>query len=40
MKGEVDAGNGMLFGIDAVLDIPPDLGKFASNLTGYLVGGD
>lgn len=26
VKGEVDAGNGMLFGIDAVLDVPPNLG--------------
>ncbi|KAL5495124.1 hypothetical protein ACEPAI_586 [Sanghuangporus weigelae] len=29
VKGEVDAGNGMLFGIDAVLPVPPDLATVA-----------
>ncbi|EJD03820.1 FAS1 domain-containing protein [Fomitiporia mediterranea MF3/22] len=30
VKGEVDAGNGMLFGIDSVLQVPPDLASVAS----------
>lgn len=28
VKGKVDAGNGMLFGIDDVLTVPPDLGNY------------
>lgn len=28
VKGKIDAGNGMLFGIDEVLTVPPDLGKY------------
>ena len=30
VKGEVDAGNGMLLGIDSVLSVPDDLGGFSS----------
>ena len=32
-KGQVNAGNGMVLGINSVIDVPPDLGASVSSRT-------